>query len=343
MIKNLDYRYKRQELFDITRKDLIPFVFEDKERLVYSNVNLSIFLTDYCNAGCNFCVAKLRYLVDKNEYLKPSIKEDDFYYERLEYVLKTVSPLNPSVSLTGGEPTYSHRIKKVIELLDKYNIRKRTITTNGTFLFKEIEGDTILDLLINNNFKHLNISRAHYDEDLNFAIMNCNEKLDLQRIMERVKNTDLRVRLSCVLLDSGIRTIPDMKNYMSFAERYNIDNVVFRELMNYDESSVDSKNVVHNYCKSNRMYLQNIWEQIDNDKDFKFENQVLGYYYYVEVYKYKNIDMVSESANIANIKKEKQISLSKTHGIPVVYEMVFHPNGFLNGSWREWEDYLLTY
>jgi antitoxin component YwqK of YwqJK toxin-antitoxin module len=21
----------------------------------------------------------------------------------------------------------------------------------------------------------------------------------------------------------------------------------------------------------------------------------------------------------------------------------YHPNGFLNGSWREWEDYLLTY
>ena len=343
MIKNLDYRYKRQELFDITKKDLIPFSFEGKNRLVYSNVNLSIFLTDYCNAGCSFCVAKLRYLVDKNEYLKPTIEDDELYYERLEYMLKTVAPLNPSVSLTGGEPTYSHRIKRIMEMLNKYNIRKKTITTKGTFLFNKIGDDTILGLLIMNDFKHLNISRAHYDEDQNNQIMKCDDKLDLRSISERVKGTGLRVRLSCVLLDNGVGTVPEMKKYMTFAKEYGIDNVVFRELMNYDESNVDLKNPVHNYCKDNRIHLQDIWEEVDKDTDFTFSNQVLGYYYYVEVYDYNGIAMVSESANIANIKKEKESSLTKTHGTPVVYEMVFHPNGFLNGSWREWEDYLLTY
>lgn len=343
MIKNLDYRYKRQELFDITKRDLIPFTFEDKERLVYSNVNLSIFLTDYCNAGCNFCVAKLRYLVDKSEYLKPLIEDDEFYFQRLEYILKTVRPLNPSVSLTGGEPTHGHRLKRVIELLDKYNIRKRTITTNGTLLFTKVGDDTVLDLLIKNNFKHLNISRAHYDEELNYDIMKANESLDLQKVMDRVKGTQLRVRLSCVLMKSAINGISEMKKYMNFAESYNIDNVVFRELMNYDETQMDSTNVVHKYCNSNRILLKDVWEEVDKDADFIFENQVLGYYYYVEVYKYRNIDMVSESANIANIKIEKEHSIKLTNGIPVVYEMVFHPNGFLNGSWREWEDFLLTY
>ena len=343
MTKNLDYRYKRQELFDITKRDLIPFKFEDKERLVYSNVNLSIFLTDYCNASCNFCVAKLRYLVDQNEYLKPTLKDDELYYERLEYILKTVQPLNPSVSLTGGEPTYTHRIKKVIELLDKYNVRKRTITTNGTLLFNKIGDDTVLDLLIKNDFKHLNISRAHYDEDLNYGIMKSKEPLDIQRVMDTVKGTNLRVRLSCVLMHSGINSVDEMKKYMSFAEKHNIDNVVFRELMNYDESRMDMENTTHKYCNDNRILLQDVWEEVDNDTDFTFENQVLGYYYYVEVYKYKGIDMVSESANIANIQKEKENSLLQTNGIPVVYEMVLHPNGFLNGSWREWEDYLLTY
>ena len=343
MIKNLDYRYKRQELFDITKKNLIPFTFEDKERLVYSNVNLSLFLTDYCNASCNFCVAKLRYLVDRNEYLKPTIQDDELYFNRLEYVLKTVMPLNPSVSLTGGEPTYRHRIKRVCELLDKYNVRKRTITTNGTLLFNKIGKDRVIDLLIKNDFKHLNISRAHYDEASNFNIMKCKELLDLKTISDTVKNTNLRVRLSCVLMNSGINSISEMKKYMEFASRYNVDNVVFRELMNYDEKQMDMNNPVHKYCSDNRIYLNDIWQQVDKDTDFTFENQVLGYYYYVEVYKYKNIDMVSESANIANIKKEKEHSLTLTNGVPVVYEMVFHPNGFLNGSWREWEDFLLTY
>jgi hypothetical protein len=146
-----------------------------------------------------------------------------------------------------------------------------------------------------------------------------------------------------VLLKDYVSNISEMKKYMDFASKHKIDNVVFRELMNYNESKIDGVNLTHKFSKSQRIYLQDIWEEIDNDPSFQFENQVLGYYYYVEVYKYNNIDMVSESANIANIEKEKKRSLESTENIPVVYEMVFHPNGFLNGSWREWEDYLLTY
>ena len=35
----------------------IPFL-KDKE--LYSNFNFSVFLDDYCNADCKFCVANIR-------------------------------------------------------------------------------------------------------------------------------------------------------------------------------------------------------------------------------------------------------------------------------------------
>ena len=58
---------------------------------------------------------------------------------------------------------------------------------------------------------------------------------------------------------------------------------------------------------------------------------------YVEVYKYQNIDMVSESANLVKLYEQKQIAND------VVFEMIFHPNGNLNGSWVDDEDILLAY
>ena len=54
-------RYTRQANYDINKKDLIDFNFEGKDKKVYSNVNFSIFVDDYCNADCKFCVAQLRY------------------------------------------------------------------------------------------------------------------------------------------------------------------------------------------------------------------------------------------------------------------------------------------
>lgn len=48
-------------------------------------------------------------------------------------------------------------------------------------------------------------------------------------------------------------------------------------------------------------------------------------------------DMVSESANLVKLYEQKQIAND------VVFEMIFHPNGNLNGSWVDNEDILLAY
>ena len=47
--------------------------------------------------------------------------------------------------------------------------------------------------------------------------------------------------------------------------------------------------------------------------------------------------MASEGANLVKIYDEKEKHKD------IVYEMVFHPNGNVNGSWVDNEDILLKY
>ncbi len=219
-------------------------------------------------------------------------------------------------------------------------MRKRTITTNGSGLLDKMDGITILDHLIENHFDHLNISKTHYDETINKKIM-CYKKgycsnEDLKEIVPYALSHNLRPRLSCLLLKSGISTIDDMANYIEYYEKLGVDNVIFRQLMDYDEQNMCNAEKM-NYCKENKVDLNEVWKQVDQDNRFQRYKNILGYYYYVEIYNYHNVVVCSESADLKIPYQEKEKNPD------VVYEMVFHPNGNLNGSWVDNEDILLEY
>lgn len=337
-IKFQPLREKRQECYNIEDYKLFDFEFDGKQKKVYSNVNLSIFTDDYCNADCKFCVAQLRFENKGLMYKKRKIYSDDEYFNRLEYVLNYLKPINPSVSITGGEPTKSKRLPQILELINKYGYRKRTLTTNGSGLLDTMNGKAVIQHIIDNKFSHLNISKAHYDEAINTSIMcyengYCSNDM-LRTIIAFSQANNLRPRMSCLLLKDGISTVDEMINYMNYYQSMGIDNVIFRELMDYDGNTMINKEKV-DYCTRNKVKLNDIWATIDSDKRFTPIRNLLGYYYYVEVYKYQNIDMCSEGANLVKLYDEKEKHED------VVYEMVFHPNGNLNGSWVDNEDVLL--
>lgn len=50
-LKFQNIREKRQECFNVDEYTFNDFDFDGKRRRVYSNVNLSIFTDDYCNAN----------------------------------------------------------------------------------------------------------------------------------------------------------------------------------------------------------------------------------------------------------------------------------------------------
>lgn len=333
-------RYTRQRDFDIKNAKLIDFDFEGKKKKVYHNCNLSIFVDDYCNADCKFCVAQLRYENIAKAYEKPKIEDDEEYFRRLDEVLTYIEPLNVSVSITGGEPTISKKLVRILELIDRHNMRKRTITTNGSALLNEVDGKTILDHLIVRKFDHLNISKTHYDEEINKRIMRykkgyCSNE-DLAKIIPYAKEKGLRPRLSCLLLKDGIHDVDGMAKYIEFYEKMGIDNVIFRELMDYDEKSMCNKEKME-YNLINKVRLNDVWKEVDKDSRFVPFKNLLGYYYYVEIYNYNDVVVCSESADL------KVQTIEKSNNEDIVYEMVFHPNGNLNGSWVDDEDILLEY
>lgn len=341
-IKFQNMREKRQELFNVDNYTFNKFMFDSGERNVYSNVNLSIFVDDYCNADCDFCVAQLRFENRGQMYKKSKIDSLEEYMVRLDQVFKRIRPLNPSISITGGEPTWSDKLPFILDLINEYGFRKRTLTTNGSGLLRTSPSGKglIINDIINNEFQHLNISKVHYDEEINQKIMKYQKGYtsneDLRKIILFSKANNLRPRMSCLLLQSGIHTLEDMIKYMEFYQNLGIDNVIFRELMDFDnEKMINHEKVA--FCKQNKVYLNDLWKQIDTDSRFTKIKNILGYYYYVEIYKYQNVDMCSESANLVKLYEQKAIHND------IVFEMIFHPNGNLNGSWVDNEDILLKY
>lgn len=327
--------------YDINKYDLVPYDFSVGSKKVYKNVNFSIFIDDYCNADCKFCVAQLRYQHKNEIYHKEHIKNSNEYLRRLEKVLAIVRPLNPSISITGGEPTLSPVLTDVLQMVDRFGFRKRTITTNGSGLLKTQNNDIILNNLIKYNWNHLNISRASYNDTLNRKIMRYNTEKEyctmdmIKEILSVCNNSELHHRLSCLLLKESVNSVEEIKKFVDFYSSLGANNFIFRELMDYDKTAINTEKM--RYCDANKVKLYDIWHQFKNYPDFIPYLNILGYYYYVEIYKYLGMTIASESAdlNIQNREKAKNPE--------VVYEMVFHNNGNLCGSWIDKEDILDEY
>jgi molybdenum cofactor biosynthesis enzyme MoaA len=333
-------REKRQELYNVEDFNLYPFNFNGVEKKVYSNVNLSIFVDDYCNADCKFCVAQLRFENRSQTFKKGKITNDEEYFQRIDAILEYLKPINPSISITGGEPTKSKRLPEILRIINKHGYRKRTLTTNGSGLFDIMEGKTVLQHIIDNKFDHLNISKSHYDETINKDIMRydigyCSNEM-LETIATISLANGLRPRMSCILLQDGIDSLEEMVKYMEFYQNLGMDNIIFRELMDFDTTKMINQEKM-DYNIDNKILLNDIWSKVDNDNRFTPIRNLLGYYYYVEVYKFQNIDMCSEGANLVKLYDEKEKHPD------TVYEMVLHPNGNLNGSWVDNEDILNEY
>ena len=54
-----------------------------------------------------------------------------------------LKPLNPSISITGGEPTIDNKLCEILKIIDEHNYRKRVITTNGNLLLEKRENKTL--------------------------------------------------------------------------------------------------------------------------------------------------------------------------------------------------------
>jgi molybdenum cofactor biosynthesis enzyme MoaA len=305
---------------------------------VYANANLSVYSAQKCNAKCPFCVEELRPASRGNELesQKRIERSDRLYFDALEEVLHVTKEIHPSISITGGEASKDPRLARILGLLQRAGTRKRTMTTNGSGLLDIQENQRVIDWIVETELKHLNISRAHYNHDQNARIMRFNEGLSteqLKKVVAIAQEGGCRVRLSCVLLEGEIDSLTEIRNYLNFAQSIGVNNVIFRQLMKTDPRT-SAPNFVVLYSDKKRVQLSPLLEQISLAPDFHFARQIVGYYYYVEVWRYQDVDVVFEEADLAHLEN------TKLSGDRTIHELVFHPNAQLCSTWQPWDGIL---
>jgi MoaA/NifB/PqqE/SkfB family radical SAM enzyme len=338
------WRRRKSDAFDLetnsTARRVVAFDLWGRPVRIYANANLSIYSAQACNARCHFCVEELRPASRGTEltHQKTTERDDRRYFHRLEQVLEALRPLDPSVSITGGEPSIDPRVPAILRLLAEHRARKRTVTTNGSGLLDRREGKEVIDWIRETGVRHLNISRAHPDQATNATLMRLRDGLALEQLSEVARRTEgsgTRVRLSCVLLRDAIDDLEGVLRYLEFAACLGVDNVIFRQLMKTDPATVAVNSVVR-YSDARRVLLEPLLDAVSADSRFQFCQQIVGYYYYVEVWRYGDIDVVFEEADLARLEAVKRADPN------LIHELIFHPSAQLASTWQPWDGVLET-
>ena len=85
------------------------------------------------------------------------------------------------------------------------------------------------------------------------------------------------------------------------------------------------------YSDAQRVGLGPLLAQLRGRRDFSFQKRVRGYYYEVEVWRWRGIDVVLEEASLAWLAESRQ------RWPELVFELVFHPNAVLCSTWQPWD------
>jgi molybdenum cofactor biosynthesis enzyme MoaA len=339
---NPEWRARQSAAFELaansTARRTVRIELWGRPVSVYANANLSIYSAQACNARCAFCVEELRpasrgIALDRQKTIEA---DDARYFAALEATLAALRPLDPSVSVTGGEPSRDPRLPRILRTLHRHGARKRTVTTNGSGLLELREGRLLVDWIAATGVSHLNVSRAHWDDRVNAKLMRYRASPDaaaLAEIVRRAHCGGTRVRLSCVLVANAVDDMDDVRAYLDFAARAGVDNVIFRQLMKTDPETV-AENFVTRYSERRRVDMAPLLAAVSSDPAFSFQRQVMGYYYYVEVWRCRGIDVVFEGADLARLER------TRTTMPGVVQELVFHPNARLASTWQPWDNVL---
>lgn len=337
-----EWRRQKSAAFDLERNSTagktITLDLWGRLSTIYANANFSIYSAQTCNARCGFCVEELRPASRGAALVQQRTVEadDGKYFAALEATLEALRPLGPTISITGGEPSKDPRLPEILALTAKFPSKRRSLTTNGSGLLDVRGARSIIDHIVDARIEHLNISRAHPDHERNAKLMVLHEGLSLAQLREVVARAAAhccRVRLSCVLVDGAIDSLAKIREYLEFARSVGVGNVIFRQLMHVDRDTV-ADNFVVKFSDRRRTRLEPLLDQISEDPEFSFTKQIVGYYYYVEVWRYADIDVVFEEADLAQLERTKQ-------SMPgVVHELIFHPNAKLASTWQPWDGVL---
>ncbi len=316
----------KTETHDVEKYSIKQMEIGGKIHDIYSNVGLTIYVTNRCNSDCTFCMNKF----EDNFLCSKEIMDDDEYLERLDYILRLLKPINPSVMITGGEPTKARRLPEVIKLVHKYGYVLRSFSTNGTGLLDFVDGKMILQYMYENNFlNNINISRHAIFPEENYRIMKTKGDLTNTQLCEIAgfcAGHNMRVRMGCTLQKDGVCTLNQMLQYYSHYEDLGIDTVVFRELIPIDITKKGSDEYQKLFVD-----ISQIHDVICKSSEFTYSNTLDGLYYNVELFHYQD--------KLVKYYREKN-----TASPEIIRDLIFYADGRLvDTNWNDVSKTLLDY
>lgn len=249
-----------------------------------NSMPVQIQTTFNCLHDCSFCIE------DATGKKYPTMLGDNKYVPFVNGILDDLknNGRKADISITGGEPLLNFNRAKIV--LDTIKARlddvlRYGINTSGTPLRDERYID-----LINEQFKtgkfHMNISRHHYDDDINAEIFRGARPLstdELQKINEQFNG---QVSLQLVLNKNGICNKDEVKKYIDKFSKMGIKFITIRSMQDMDNITGANPNKVKYSREAKKVDFQNIMEELDKDSDFEYVEQVVGPYFDYEYYKY---------------------------------------------------------
>lgn len=173
-----------------------------------------VILNENCSSDCTFCISKSRDYKNKLNFPSnnPFLKNE----EDILNVLK-LKGINNFEITGGGEPFLATDLNIKVALIKKIIPNAFIkIYTNGNHL-REIAG-----------IDELNISIAHYDDEINKSIMRPKSYVPLLDKLNYFKKAypNSRIRLSVPLLKEGMNSEEDIKKLISLTEDFDIYYVI---------------------------------------------------------------------------------------------------------------------
>ena len=286
-----------------------------------------------CNAHCAFCSEELLRRDGDRLTAKTTISDLDRYFEGLDRAWRELAGFPMGLSLSGLEATASPPwMLRLLGLVDAHGplFPEKVLYSNGSGLCTT---PALIDAMQRTDFARVELSRSHFDEDINQSIMRFNRREPVRRRaafdqLVRSLHGRVAVKLSCILTRAGVSTLAAIEDYITQAADLGVEQIVFRELSHLGDAYLTNR--FTRWIDDNRVDVRGLMEGIQSSEGvltagWEFLGATSGYYYYNEVYRRRGITVRLEYSSYIAHHEARQTG--------VLQKLVFHSTGDLCGDW----------
>jgi hypothetical protein len=296
-----------------------------------------------CSARCRFCSENLR--DTRGARSSSALRPRQDYFTNLALALRELEGLPIGYSLSGLETTDDpHWMERMLDTLQQHasrsTVTERVLYTNGAGFADPVRRESTLTRFIGFDLDWSEVSRHHFDEHANQAIMRFRDGIAAreQDLFERSMRTlaaRIPVKLVCIVQRTGIADADLVMRYLDWARELGVAAVIFREFSQLSDAYV--MNNTARYVSQSRVpmigLVQQVLDHATLGRGLAFHRATEGYYFWNLISHYREMDVTFEASDYAR--------MHAMHDSGRIYKLVFHTNGNLCAGWNPERQVLL--